>query len=276
MNKRSLSVSPVIEPFAGGVIGMGIGYTLAPRKYSLKRLLLLREDKFEQIYSKELAENMSPREKLALSELKEARKLYRKVRTDVTTNVKNTALKWRKLFDKVDIPENLRTSHAESKKSLQQAIKETNYVELNKQYRAAKQALLNSPDNESLKIALNQANSNLANAKTIVGPKIEVYKSLTHDIQKERLLQIKNEPVKYLDVKEAYHNFLDALAKRRTAASNKLFELANSKSLIRCYEKLYDFLPKARTKSAATGAIILGTTTAFIMSRVNRAISKSA
>ena len=276
MNKRSLSVSPVIEPFAGGVIGMGIGYTLAPRKYSLKRLLLLREDKFEQIYSRELAVNMSAKEKIALNEIKNARKIYREVRTDVANNVRSAASKWRKLFEKIDVPENLRESHLNSKKSLQQAIKETNYIELNKRYREIKAVALQSPDDEGLRIALNKANSDLANAKTIVGPKIEVYKSLTHDIQKERLLNIKNNPVTFIDVKEAYHNFLGALAKRRTAASNKLFELSNNKNLIKCYERLYDFLPKARTKSAATGAIILGSATAFIMTRVNRAISKSA
>ena len=50
MSESSLVINPAIEPFAGGVIGLGVGYSLAPRKYSLKRLLILRKDVFDKIY----------------------------------------------------------------------------------------------------------------------------------------------------------------------------------------------------------------------------------
>ena len=130
MNERSLSVSPVIEPFAGGVIGLGIGYTVAPRKYSLQRLLILKEDRFDKIYSKDLADNMSTKEKLALEDIKNARKNYRESRNLVVNQVRTTARSWQQKFAKVAVPEELTNAYKESRESLQKAVKETNYIEL--------------------------------------------------------------------------------------------------------------------------------------------------
>ncbi len=270
MSERSLSVSPVIEPFAGGVIGLGIGYTLAPRKYSLKRLLILNDDKFEQIYSKDLAENMSPKEAQALTAIKNARKDYRESKNTVINQVRQTAGNWRKRFEKVSVPENMENNLKESKVNLQQAMKETDYIELNKKYRAAKENLKKSPESERLKLALNEANSALANARAIISSKIEIYRTNVRNIANERLFQVKNNPARYANVREAYHDFLSALAKRRTISSNKLFELTNSKQLKKSYEIVKDFLPRARTKSAATGALIVGSLTTLCMGLINR------
>ena len=270
MSERSLSVSPVIEPFAGGVIGLGIGYTLAPRKYSLKRLLILNDDKFEKIYSKDLAENMSDKESKALAAIKNARKDYRESKNTVINQVRQTAGNWRKKFEKVAVPENMENNLKESKINLQQAMKETDYIELNKKYRAAKENLKKSPDSEKLKLALNEANSALANARAIISSKIEIYRTNVRNITNEKLFQVKNNSARYADVREAYHDFLAALAKRRTVSSNKLFELTNSKQLKKSYEIVKDFLPRARTKSAATGALVVGAITTLCMGLINR------
>ncbi|MEE3348469.1 MAG: hypothetical protein VZR09_00365 [Candidatus Gastranaerophilaceae bacterium] len=270
MSERSLSVSPVIEPFAGGVIGLGIGYTLAPRKYSLKRLLILNDDKFEKIYSKDLAENMSDKESKALAAIKNARKDYRESKNTVINQVRQTADNWRKKFEKVSVPENMENNLKESKINLQQAMKETDYIELNKKYRAAKENLKKSPDSEKLKLALNEANSALANARAIISSKIEIYRTNVRNITNEKLFQVKNNSARYAGVREAYHDFLAALAKRRTVSSNKLFELTNSKQLKKNYEIVKDFLPRARTKSAATGALVVGAITTLCMGLFNR------
>ena len=276
MSERSLSVSPMIEPFAGGVIGLGIGYTLAPRKYSLKRLLILQDDKFEKIYTKDLAENMSDKEKSALKAIRNARKNYRESKNTVISEVRKAAKNWQQKFKKVEIPENLTTAYKESRANLKQAIEETNYIELNKKYRAAKIAAKKSPNNETLRLALNEANANLANARAILSSKLDIYKTNVRNIADERLTQVKSNPAKYADVREAYHKFLGALAQRRTVASNKLFELANSKQLKRNYDIIKEFLPRARTKSAATGAIIISAVTTLFMGALNRSTSNVA
>ena len=268
MNERSLSVCPAIEPFAGGVIGLGIGYSMAPSKYSLQRLLVLSEDKFEKIYSKELAENMAPGEKIALNNIKRARASYNTVKKEVVTGLKNAAQKWGRMFKQVEVPEYMSTAYSESKQNLKKIIEETNYIELNRKYRAAKAALKNSPDDERLKLALKEANTNLANAKAIVSPKIEIYKDCVRNVSKQRLFNVKNEPDKYAGVRSAYHEFLAALANRRTLAANKLFQLSNDKSLNKSYQMIREFLPKARTKSAITGAVALGGLTALLVTMI--------
>ncbi len=276
MSERSLSVSPVIEPFAGGVIGLGIGYTIAPRKYSLKRLMLLKQDRFDKIYTKELAENLSQKEKAALDTIKAARKEYRATRTDVMNRVKETAKKWQEKFTKVEISSENLKNYNTNKQNLKKAIEETNYVELNKAYREAKAAYLKSPADEGLKVALNEANSNLAITRAILTDKIELYKDSVKNITNERLMKVKSNPGKYANVREAYHEFLSALANRRTAASHKLFELTNDNQIKKSYEAIKEFLPKSRTKSAAAGAIIVGTITAALMSHINRSANKIA
>ena len=268
MSERSLSVNPVIEPCAGGVIGLGIGYSLAPRKYSLQHLLMLKEDTFQKIYSKELEENLSPNEQKALFTLKNARKDYRASKIGFASEVNKTAKEWTGLFKQVDVPQRLTEAYETSRNNLRQAIKETDYVRLNQEYRKAKAALKQSPDDPALKAALTEANTALSKAKAIIGSKIDLYKDSAANIANERLRKVKSEPIKYANVREAYHNFLKALAKRRTLASNKLFNLANNKNIIKSYETLSSYLPKARTKSAIGGAAIVGTLTSLIVANM--------
>lgn len=276
MSERSLSVSPVIEPFAGGVIGLGIGYSLAPRKYSLKSLLILKKDSFENIYSKDLRNNLSVREQIALKGLTDAREAYRGSKRSVQNQIKEAAVKWMDKFRKVEVSEDLKTFNQTSRENLKKAISETNYVSLNRAYRSAKSALKEAPDNEQLKTALKEANTNLSRAKAIIGSKIELYKNSVRQISNDRLAKVKNEPLKYYDVREAYKNFLDKLALRRTAASNKLFELVNNKNLLRDYETLKEYLPKARSKSAIIGAVITGTITSLLMMSLTSSIRETA
>jgi hypothetical protein len=276
MSERSLSVSSVVEPCAAGFIGLGLGYSVAPRKYSLKRLLLLKEDRFDKIYTQDLQTNLSPREQNALQELRQARQTYRASRKTYADKVKSTAVNWMEKFKQVDVPESLTEAYKTNRENLKVAIAETNYVELNKNYRAAKKALAKSPDDENLKAALTEANTELARGKALIGSKIELYKDSVANIRNERLAKIKNQPVKYTDVKEAYHEFLGALAKRRTAVSNKLFELINDKKLVKDYEILRQFLPKARTKSALSGGLIMAGITTLILKSINKSHSKVA
>ena len=264
MSESSLVINPAIEPFAGGVIGLGVGYSLAPRKYSLKRLLILRKDVFDKIYSENLISNMTDKEKAAIKNIKKARQDYRASKNQVFEQVRETAAKWKKEFIKVTVPEEMLERYKENRKNLQDAIKSTDYISINKEFRNAKQALKKSQDDENLKAALKTANENLARVKAQLSSKIEIYKNSVKNISNERLYNIKSNPTKWVEVKEAYHEFLAALAKRRTISSNKLFELSNNKTLKKSYDAIKDFLPRARTRSALTWGVVLGSLTALL------------
>ncbi len=269
MSESSLVINPAIEPFAGGVIGLGVGYSLAPRKYSLKRLLILRKDVFDKIYSENLISNMTDKEKAAIKNIKKARQDYRASKNQVFEQVRETAAKWKKEFIKVTVPEEMLERYKENRKNLQDAIKSTDYISINKEFRNAKQALKKSPDDENLKAALKTANENLARVKAQLSSKIEIFKNSVKNISNERLYNIKSNPTKWVEVKEAYHEFLAALAKRRTISSNKLFELSNNKTLKKSYDAIKDFLPRARTRSALTWGVVLGSLTALLAAYVN-------
>jgi len=274
MSERSLSVNPVIEPCAGGVIGLGVGYSLAPKKYSLQKLLTLEEDKFNKIYSKDLESNLKQGEKEALQTIRSARNNYKAAKKISTPEVKVAARDWMILFRNIPVSNKLKKVYLTSKKNLQQAIKENNYIELNQIYRKAKAALKQSPDDKTLQTALTEANSNLARAKAIISSKIELFKNSVTNITNEQLYKVKNEPVKYANVRDAYHNFLKVLAKRRTLASNKLFSLIHNKEIANSYEILSEYLPKARTKSALGGAAIFGVLTSILMTNMTKSPKK--
>ncbi len=276
MIESSLSVGPAIEPFAGGVIGLGVGYSLASRKYSLKRLLILKDDVFNKIYPDTLIKNMSEKEAAAIENIKSARKDYRYAKNQCTEDVYRTAGQWRKEFNKVEVPQEMLNQCEQNRTNLKDAIKSTDYVTLSKNYRSAKQALKQSPENEALKCTLNEANKNLSKAHAMISSKIELYKNSVKDISNERLHNIKNNPAKWVDAKDAYHEFLAALAKRRTIYSNKLFELSNNEMLKKSYDTVKDFLPRARTRSAITGGIALASVTALVTAYVNSSLRKTA
>lgn len=275
MSENSLLISPAIEPFAGGVIGLGLGYTMAPRKYSLKRMLILQQKKLSQIYTDSVVKQMNPKERKALDAILKARDEYKSSKLSNGAEIKQTAQAWYSKFKKVDVPENITENVNKTRLALQEAVKQENFVKLNKQYREAKAALKKAPEDETLKKALAVANEALAAAKVRLSAKIEHYSNAVKNLYNERLYNIKSNPTKWVDVKEAYNNLLIALAKRRTFASNKLFELTNDKSLIKSYNTIKDFLPKARTKSALTGGLILGGITTLLAARFSPSPAKA-
>lgn len=275
MSENSLLISPAIEPFAGGVIGLGLGYTMAPRKYSLNRMLILQQKKLSKIYTDSVVKQMNPKERKALDAIMKARDEYKSAKLSNGAEIKQAAQTWYSKFKKVEVPENIMENFNKTRKSLQEAVKQENYVTLNKQYREAKAALKKAPEDEALKKALTAANEALAAAKVRLAAKVEHYSNAVKNLYNERLYNIKSHPTKWIDVKEAYNKLLIALAKRRTFASNKLFELTNDKSLIKSYNTIKDFLPKARTKSALTGGLILGGITTLLAARFSPSPAKA-
>ncbi len=71
---RYTSVSPAEVGIMSGLIGAGIGYTLAPRKYNLEQLLTLRQDVFEKSFQQKLFEKADNTQKTARNAIIDARK----------------------------------------------------------------------------------------------------------------------------------------------------------------------------------------------------------
>ena len=264
MSERSLSVYSAIEPFAGGVIGLSVGYSMAPHKYSLKDLLTLDKDTFNKIYSADLIANFPEKRMTAFNVISQARRDYAESKKSLAAEIRDKSRTWREMFNKVDVPHDIQREYSANRMDLKAAIEETNYISLNKKYREVKNLLSLSPEDEGLKAELAKANSKLSEVKAIINGKIEAYRNSVRNLNSERLFRVKEFPAKYANVRVAYHEFLKTLAKRRTLSSNKLFELSNDQFIKRGYEDIKDMLPKARTKSALTGAAVFGSMTAVM------------
>lgn len=275
MSERSLSVYSAIEPFAGGVIGLGIGYTLAPRKYSLKGLISLDKDTFDKIYSEDLVENLSAADREHLQNIKRARADYESSKRTIVDEVKLKARVWQEKFNKVDVPEEMQKELKENKTNLQKAISDNDYINLNKRYRSIKERYVITPDNEGLKVELRKANSALSEARSRISGKIDAYKNSVRSINSEKLFRVKDDPIKYFGVREAYHDFIKSLAKRRTICSNKLFAITTNKQIRRSYEALSEILPKARTKSALVGAALMSSVSALMVAFLDRSVNRN-
>ncbi len=74
---RYTSVTPAEVGAMSGLIGAGIGYTLAPRKYNLEQILTQKPDIFKKSIPKNLVENSGSKQKAAYNVLKNGRKLIR-------------------------------------------------------------------------------------------------------------------------------------------------------------------------------------------------------
>lgn len=72
------SISPAETGIVSGVIGAGIGYTLAPRKYNLEQLFTQDADVFEKTLPKKVMEKTSKDQKAAYNLITDAREYLEK------------------------------------------------------------------------------------------------------------------------------------------------------------------------------------------------------
>lgn len=224
MNENSLSINPAAAMAAGGVVGLGTGYVFAPRKYSLKRLLVQQPDTFERLFPKDVKETMVKSEQISLNSIQKASGEFHASGIPNQATVKDAAKKWRRKFTMLQINTDLLEDAAAKKKALQEAIE--------------KGSSLRAPSSE--------------------------YKKALKAVRKARFEAMRALPDKGLDVKTAFREMKEALARKHTTTSNKLFELTNSDSLRASYKAIKKFLPKARARSAAAGAVTLGTLTTLV------------
>ncbi len=224
MNENSLSISPAKALAAGSITGMFGGYVFAPRKYSLKRLLVQQPDTFEKLFPKDLTDTMIKKEYNSLNEIKKASIEFHESGITDQQSVKEAARTWKTKYDAIKItPE-----------------------------------LIN--DATRKKDAIREATETGAEIK----PLISEYKKSLKAIRKAKFEAMRALPDRGYDVKNAYKEMQKALANKHTTTSNKLFELINKNTLRESYDSIKKFLPKARARSAVAGAVTLGTLTTLV------------
>lgn len=82
------TVSPAEVGIMSGIIGAGVGYTIAPRKFNLEQLLTQKPDVFEKTLSKELMSNATQDQHSAHKALQEGRNILLEAKKHNTTEAK--------------------------------------------------------------------------------------------------------------------------------------------------------------------------------------------
>ena len=77
MGTNTISVSPCGVGAISSGLGLGAGYVLAPRKFTLERLLMQDEKTYDNIFSPKVMEKATKEEINAVDSLKAAAKSYR-------------------------------------------------------------------------------------------------------------------------------------------------------------------------------------------------------
>lgn len=224
MSEKSLYINPAAAMAAGAGVGLIGGYVFAPRKYSLKRLLVQQPDTFEKLFPKEVKDTMLKKELAALRDIQHASDEFHASGASDQNAVRHAAIKWRQKYSAVKIDEELLANAARKKEAIREASE---------------------------------------TGADIKGLAYE-YKRALKEIRRAKFEAMRKLPDRGYEVKMAYKEMQKALANKHTKTSNKLFELINKDNLKESYNSIKKFLPKARAQSAAAGAVALGTLTTLV------------
>ena len=276
MSERSLSVSSAIEPVAGGVIGLGVGYSFAPDKYNLQEFIAMPQKKFETFYNRISSQRLTETQKNSLQSLQNARSELAKAKHFGNEDINRANQILKDEFVKIPVSAQNETAHVISRQNLIDAIKTSKYKELSQKYIIAKQRFEAFPMSEAVKESYYKANAMLAEAKEFLAPKIEAFKTASKKLKRERIAYIRNNPDKTGAIRDAYEVLNQVGSAKRANIATKMFELVNEKQLIKGFSELKSLLPKSRTKSAIAGAGIFTLLTTFWSSKVSKIVQNAA
>ena len=276
MSEKSLSVGVTVEPLIGSLIGCAIGYSCAPRKYSLKNLITLDKDTFERIYTNDVVKGFTADEKAAYTGIKEARDAYDAVKISTRDGVRERTNIWKRLYSSVEVPESVKTEYQQKKAILDDLMRENNYTEAITEYRRLQGEVRKSPTDKLLREQFNAADLKLSGITVKLYEAINSYRSAVNNFAFAKKKQLKENPAKYSDIFEAAKNVQSACAERQTIMTNKLFEICSKQTVKNNYEILKTTVPKFRAKSSAIWALVCGGLTAIAAKIMYKVIGKTA
>ena len=175
--ENAVNISPSISGAASALVGLGAGYAVAPRKYSLERLLMQNEDSFERTFSKETMTNASVAEKEALENLKTASKIYfssgqKILKDEISPNAK----KWYEMISEIPVNKNL-VDDVKIKRNLYlKSLEDNKYYELKNNLKVAQEKALANPKDVNLNLELKDAARKFADVQLAVEPSAKQYR----------------------------------------------------------------------------------------------------
>ncbi len=264
MQDSSLTINSAVKSIAtGGAIGMCVGCLAAPEKYSLKKLLVQTPDSFTSILPHYVTKKMNAVEKNSLEQIKKAAADYLNSGKAEQKPVKAAAISWAKKFNAIPIDETLAQNVINKKNYLKKVAENNNFVAIRMQLKQARELVLDDLDNKFMQEYFERVKEQFNIAKQNLKKPIEEYRNIVKEAREQRLKNMKNLPNGGIDVKLAYENLQKAVAAKRTKSANKLYELTSDSSLKTNYKNISRFLPKARSRAALQGALLLSTLTAI-------------
>ena len=261
MHESSLTINPAVSTIAtGAAIGMVAGSLAAPEKYPLKKLLILDSDTFSGLFPKK---KMNAVQLNALEKIKDASKEYLSSGKKEQKNVRAAAREWYKKFKAIPIDETLAQNVINKKNYLKQVAEDNNIVLIRQYYTRTRELLLQDLDNQFMQEYFKNIKKQLNIAKKNLKQPIEEYRNILKEAYQVRVKNLKLLPNRGIEVKQAFEKLQKALAAKRTVTANALYEIVNRYDLKKAYKSVSKFLPKARTRAAVNGSLLLSTLTAL-------------
>lgn len=257
--ENAVNISPSISGAASALVGLGAGYAVAPRKYSLERLLMQNEDSFERTFSKETMTNASVAEKEALENLKTASKIYfssgqKILKDEISPNAK----KWYEMISKIPVNKNL-VDDVNIKRNLYlKSLEDNKYYELKNNLKVAQEKALANPKDVNLNLELKDAARKFADVQLAVEPSAKQYRMAREAFRNARDEAMLTLPDKGKAISVQWDKVRRAMSDRANLMYEKLSVLSKSNDLGKDYNLVRKYIPKARTASALTGGILSG------------------
>ncbi|MBR5555321.1 hypothetical protein IKU74_04835 [bacterium] len=257
--ENAVNISPSISGAASALVGLGAGYAVAPRKYSLERLLMQNEDSFERTFSKETMTNASVAEKEALENLKTASKIYfssgqKILKDEISPNAK----KWYEMISEIPVNKNL-VDDVKIKRNLYlKSLEDNKYYELKNNLKVAQEKALANPKDVNLNLELKDAARKFADVQLAVEPSAKQYRMAREAFRNARDEAMLTLPDKGKAISVQWDKVRRAMSDRANLMYEKLSVLSKSNDLGKDYNLVRKYIPKARTASALTGGILSG------------------
>lgn len=256
---NTVKISPSIAGAASAVLGLGAGYTFAPRKYNLERLLMQNKDSFESTFSPEVMRGASRSEIEALDNIKSASKTYfssgdKILKEQIAPNAK----KWRAMVSKIVVDDSAVKEVELQKKAYNKAVDETKYYELKSAMKLAREKASASPADVTLNLEMKDAARKFADAQLALEAPAGRYKKAIESFRAARDEAMLKLPDKGRAISAQWDKVRRAMTERANVMYEKLATLSKSEALKNDYSIIKKFIPKARTASALSGGIIAG------------------
>ena len=274
--KPYLTVGSVIEPVVCSAIGFSAGYSLAPQKYSLKKLITLDSDTFHRQYPENTIKALSTDEFLAFNKITQARQEYVNSPKGIAEEIKTKSQNWKKEFNNIEISKDIEKEYFAQKSIIREKTEELNIKQKRERFKTITDRVKLEPDNVDLKKQYEATSKELDFAIGEIKENLSAYKAAHKKFMSKKFFTMHNNPEKYANAIESFQDLLAACAKRKTIMSNKLYEITNDKSIKECFNILKNTVPKSRVKSAITGAVILGSLSALIKLCMNKSVKNAA